>query len=156
MLQVFTLRDTTCHEVVKRISFSFIARLLSDQGSVAFRFFVFRLLQTMWLWYKPAFIPKNGLHTRKRHDYHYCCIVIDYAELMFNLNCCCVSIACNMSWILCFWWVNGVSHSFVFTSCELVGSVFLPQRLRRLVGPAKLVHAAVFISNRLVSVCVIV
>ena len=33
----FTLRDTTCHEVVKYV-FSLIARLFSDQGSVVLCF----------------------------------------------------------------------------------------------------------------------
>jgi hypothetical protein len=56
----FTLRDTTCHKVVKYV-FSLIARLFSDQGIRCFMFSLSRLLQTKRLLYKPMFTAENGL-----------------------------------------------------------------------------------------------
>jgi hypothetical protein len=106
ILQVFTLRDTTCHEVVKCV-FSFIARLLSDQESVALCFLCPRLLQTIGFWYKPVFIAKNGLRRLRLPLlllFCYCYRIM--LNLCFNTDCCCVYVDCNMIWILFLmsWW----------------------------------------------------
>ena len=71
---------------------------------------------------------------------------------VLNTNCCCVYFDCHMIWIL-FWWVNEAWSYTVSTSYDLVSSGHFPQRLCRLVGPAKLVQVAALICNRFSLCC---
>ena len=59
---------------------------------------------------------------------------------------------CHMIWIL-FWWVNEAWGYIVFASYDLVGFGRFPQRLCRLVGPAKLVQVVALICNRFSLCC---
>ena len=97
MLQVFTLRDTTCHEVVKRV-FQFHCKDLSRIRDPLFYVFLSKTVTNiLYGAYKPGSLLRTG-YRYDHYDYqcHFCYSVIDYAEPLFNMICCCVYVDYHM------------------------------------------------------------
>jgi hypothetical protein len=102
MLQVFTLRDTTCHEVVKRV-LQFHYKISLGSGIRCLTFLSKTVTNILYWAYKPGSLLRTG-YRYDHYDYqcHFCYSVIDYAEPLFNIICCCVYVDYHMIWILCF------------------------------------------------------